>query len=388
MATIDSARWRELSPHLDHALELSVAERTSWLERVRAADATLAADLRVLLDAYSAATAEGFLKGTPAWPVTDATLAGRTFGAYTLEAPIGQGGMGSVWRARRSDDRFEGVAAIKLLNLALIGHKGAERFKREASILAKLQHPNIARLLDAGVSELGQPYLVLEYIEGERIDDYCDARELPVDARLRLFLHVLAAVEHAHSMLIVHRDIKPSNLLVTRDGAVKLLDFGIAKLLADEAGDGGRSDLTREDTRVLTPDFAAPEQLLGAAVTTATDIYALGVLLYILLCGRHPPLASARSPAERMSTFVDRDAPRLSDQLASAASPADALAEHSARRGTTVEKLRRQLAGDLDNIVASAMTKGCRGCISAFGARMPSAIPSAKRAPRSGLRAR
>ena len=154
--------------------------------------------------------------------------------------------MGSVWLARRSDGRFEGSAAVKLLNPSLVGRAGEERFRREGSILARLTHPHIARLLDAGVSSTGQPYLVLEYVDGEPIDRYCDAKGLDVEARLRLFLDVLAAVAHAHANLIVHRDIKPSNVLVGTDGQVKLLDFGIAKLLEEEAGGGEATALTRE----------------------------------------------------------------------------------------------------------------------------------------------
>ena len=343
MTPLDSARWQQLSPYLDRALELSAAERTTWLERMGTLDPALAQELGALLEAHYAATAEGFLKGELPWPLPDATLAGHRFGAYTLDVPIGHGGMGSVWRAHRSDQRFEAIAAVKLLNLALVGRKGAERFKREASILAKLTHPNIARLLDAGVSDAGQPYLVLEYVEGERIDRYCDSQRLSVDARLRLFVDVLGAVESAHASLVVHRDLKPSNLLVTREGVVKLLDFGIAKLLAERSG----PQLTQEDTRLLTPDFAAPEQFVGAPITTATDVYALGVLLFVLLSGRHP--FDGETPAERVKALVERDAPRLSDYACAAPR------ELAAARSTTPERLRRLLAGDLDNIVAKAL---------------------------------
>ena len=196
--------------------------------------------------------------------------------------------MGSVWLARRSDGRFEGLVAVKLLNVSLIGRAGEERFRREGSILARLTHPNIARLTDAGVSTSGQPYIVLEYVDGERIDQYCDARRLGVEQRLRLFLDVCAAVARAHANLVVHRDIKPSNVLVAKDGQVKLLDFGIAKLIEEETGSGEASALTREGGRALTPEFAAPEQLTGGAVTTATDVHALGTLLYLLLAGQHP----------------------------------------------------------------------------------------------------
>jgi serine/threonine protein kinase len=184
--------------------------------------------------------------------------------------------MGIVWSAMRSDGRFEGRVAVKLLNAALVGRAGEARFKREGTILARLTHPHIARLIDAGVSPSAQPYLVLEYIEGRHIDRYCDDERLSIDHRIRLFLDVQAAVAHAHAMLIVHRDLKPSNVLVTADGQVKLLDFGIAKLLEGEAAGEPATLLTREGDLALTPKYAAPEQVMGRPVTTATDVYALG----------------------------------------------------------------------------------------------------------------
>ena len=209
--------------------------------------------------------------------------------------------MGTVWLARRSDGRYEGQAAVKLLNLALLDPVGSERFRREGTLLARLNHPNIARLLDAGVADGGQPYLVLEYVEGSRIDRYCDERRLSPEARLRLFLDVLVAVSHAHANLIVHRDLKPSNILVTRDGTVKLLDFGIAKLLQEEQSDAGVSTLTDAGGRAMTPEYAAQEQIRGEPVTIATDVYTLGVLLYGLLAGRHPAGEFGRLPAEYLS---------------------------------------------------------------------------------------
>src|SRR4030095_12509997 len=179
---------------------------------------------------------------------------------------------GSVWLAKRSDGRFEGRAAVKLLNASLVGRAGEERFRREGSILARLAHPHIARLIDAGVSAAGQPYLVLEHVDGEPFDRYCDQRKLDVEGRLRLFLDVLAAVAHAHANLIVHRDIKPSNVLVDTDGQVKLLGFCIAHLLEGEGGGGVATALTREGGSALTPEYAAPEQVTGGAITTATDV--------------------------------------------------------------------------------------------------------------------
>ncbi|MEP6730124.1 MAG: protein kinase [bacterium] len=238
------------------------------------------------------------------------SLEGVGIGGYTLERPLGRGGMGSVWLARRTDGRFEGFAAVKLLNHALSSKTGQERFRREGSMLARLAHPGIARLLDAGVTAHGQPYIVLEHVDGQRIDAFADEKRLSRDARLRLFLQVLAAVGHAHANLIVHRDLKPSNILVTADGTVKLLDFGIAKLL-EEDGSGERTALTVEGGRPLTPEYAAPEQVRGEAITTATDVYALGVLLYGLLSGRHPTGEGRRTPVETLHALLDVEPTRL-----------------------------------------------------------------------------
>jgi serine/threonine protein kinase len=193
--------------------------------------------------------------------------------------------MGSVWLARRSDGQFDGRAAIKLLNLDLLARAGRARLQREGSLLARLTHPGIARLLDAGVSAIGQPYLVLEYVDGVPIDVFVAERKFNIAQRLRLFLQVLEAVAHAHDNLVVHLDLKPSNILVTPNGAVKLLDFGIAKLL-DADGVADRSVLGTECDCALTPEYAAPEQARGDPVTTATDVYTLGALLYLLVCGR------------------------------------------------------------------------------------------------------
>ena len=356
MAHVDKACWQVISPLLDQLLDTNPGQRIARLEQIRRDDHLLAGELEVLLAQQTAADREAFLEGTAL--LHSATLAGQTLGAYTLESPIGQGGMGSVWLARRSDGRFEGKAAVKLLNVALIGRAGAERFKREGSILARLTHPRIAHLVDAGVSPTGLPYLVLEYVEGDRIDHYCDERRLGVKARVRLFLDVLAAVAHAHANLIVHRDLKPSNVLVSRDGDVKLLDFGIAKLLEDEAIPAEATELTRAGGRALTPEFAAPEQVLGAPVTTATDVYALGVLLFGLLGGQHPAGQNTRSPAQLIKAIVDTQAPRLSEAVASTRTiSTEVLTDNAAKRAVTPQRLQQQLAGDLDNIVAKALKK-------------------------------
>jgi serine/threonine protein kinase/Tfp pilus assembly protein PilF len=356
---VDNDRWQAVSPLLDRALELSGDERGAWLAALREKDPALALEIDKLLEEARVLDQKGFLAHGPALSMSvPASLAGQLVGAYTLEGLLGQGGMGSVWLAHRSDGRFEGKVAIKFLNTALIGQAGEQRFRREGNILARLTHPHIARLLDAGVSATGQPYLVLEFVQGERIDRYCDGARLDVAGRLRLFLDVLAAVAHAHANLIVHRDIKPSNVLVASSGGVKLLDFGIAKLLEDESQASEATELTREAGRALTPEFAAPEQILGAPVTTVTDVYALGVLLYVLLGGQHPVGDKARSPAELIKLIVEASTPRLSDTVTSTRtlSP-EALTDNAARRAATPEKLRHLLRGDLDNIVAKALKK-------------------------------
>jgi len=340
MARPDPVRWKVLSPLLDELLDTDAEARRSRLDAIREDDPGLAEELAAFLARSAAADRDLFLAGIaipPDMPL-DASLEGKTVGHYTLVAPIGSGGMGSVWLARRNDGRFERQVAIKFLNLGLPGSVAAERFRLEGSILARLTHPNIARLLDAGVSATGQPYLVLEYIDGLPIDRWCENARLGVEARVRLFLDVLGAVAQAHSNLILHRDLKPSNILVAADGTVKLLDFGIAKLLdqaepAAPAGDAGRTL-----GRAFTPDYAAPEQIQGRAVTTATDVYALGVLLYVILSGRHPTARPEATPLERQQATIEREPTRL--PLA-AETPA----------------LARTLAGDLENIVAKALRK-------------------------------
>jgi len=281
----------------------------------------------------------------------------EVIGPYRLVRKLGQGGMGQVWQAERSDGRFERKAAVKFLNVALIGQLGEDRFKREGAILGRFSHPNIAELLDAGVSSSGQPYIVLEYVEGKPIDRYCDQGKLDVKARISLFLDVLGAVAHAHANLIVHRDIKPSNVFVNKDGRVKLLDFGIAKLLEEDGHENAATLLTCEGDSPLTPEYAAPEQVTGAPITTATDVYALGVLLYQLLCGQHPAGTGVRTPASLLKAIVDTEPPRLSNVVTPTKANAEGNAANAAQRSTTPEKLGRLLHGDLETIVAKALKK-------------------------------
>jgi serine/threonine protein kinase/tetratricopeptide (TPR) repeat protein len=363
MPPITPDRWRVLSPYLDEALEIAADQRSAWVESVCAHDTALAADLHAMLAEHEVVHQARFLDGAVLDPRLALTrsLEGQVLGAYRLISLLGQGGTGSVWLAERCDGRFQGRAAVKLLNLALIGRAGEERFRREGTILARLRHPRIAHLIDAGVSPADQPYLVLEYVDGQSIEQYCHDRALGIEARLRLFLDVLEAVAHAHANLIVHRDIKPANVLVSNDGQVKLLDFGIAKLVERSADwDATRIEntaVTREGGRAMTPEYAAPEQLAGGAVTTATDVYALGVLLYVLLTGQHPAGRAIRSPATLIRAIVETEPPRLSDAVVSQTETEDALTRHAARCGMTSSRLRRVLRGDLETIVGKALKK-------------------------------
>ena len=352
----DKERWIRLSPLLEQCLALEGAERAAWLDRLRTSDAPLADEVARLLEEQEELQREGFLDGTAAPSSAAVSLAGLVVGDYTLRSPLGQGGMGNVWLADRSDGRFSGQAAVKLLNVSLIGRDGEARFRREGNILARLRHSHIAHLIDAGVSRQGQPYLVLEAVHGEAIDRYCDARALAVEARVRLFIDVLAAVAHAHASLIVHRDLKPSNVLVTSDGQVKLLDFGVAKLLETQGADAATA-VTRDGRAMLTPEYASPEQLKGEEITTATDVYALGVLLYVLLSGRHPAAEAIRSAVELVRAVVDSEARPVSEAVfrgLPGEETADAIA---ARRASTPRRLAGALRGDLDNIVARALKK-------------------------------
>jgi eukaryotic-like serine/threonine-protein kinase len=364
-----SPQWKEewllLSPLLDQALALEGEERQAW---IRAQEPEIAYRLEILLLEHSVLASDGFLEtGVVDLPSTAATLAGQTIGAFEVVSQIGQGGMGSVWLARRNDGRFERQVALKFLNIALLGKEGEDRFKREGKILALLAHRHIAELIDAGVTSAGNPYLVLEYVDGEQIDGYCDQRQLDLPTRIRLFLQVLDAVAAAHANLIVHRDLKPSNVLVRKDGEVKLLDFGIAKLIEAENNPKRQTAFTGGGT-ALTPEYAAPEQLKGEPITVATDVYALGVLLYLLLTGRHPAGEGQSSPAELVKAIVECEPLRPSDAVGVAMTSAGDAAARALLRSASVEKLRRVLRGDLDTILAKALKKDPRERYASVGA--------------------
>lgn len=354
---MDAVRWKKIDDLLQEALQLPPDEHEQFLNQACHGDTALLQEVRSLLNSHS--ELDGFLE-TPAIDMAARSMAlnevqesapsltGQVISHYRVLKQLGSGGMGVVWLAERNDGRFERQVAIKFLNLAMTSPGTAERFKREGSILGRLAHPHIAELTDAGVSPHGEPYLVLEHVEGKPIDEYCDGHRLDVEARVTLFLDVLSAVAHAHANLIVHRDIKPSNVLIRNDGQVKLLDFGIAKLITEDGNSPAATQLTVEGGGLLTPKFAAPEQVTGGAITTATDVYALGVLLYLLLTGQHPTGPGRQSPAELVKAIADTEPPRASDGVAETTLEI---------RGTTPEKISRQLRGDLDTILARAVKK-------------------------------
>jgi serine/threonine protein kinase/tetratricopeptide (TPR) repeat protein len=281
-------------------------------------------------------------------PVNAASIVGARLGPYTVVRLIGMGGMGAVYEAVRDDDQFQKRVAIKIVQRDIDSETTLARFRRERQILASLQHPNIATLHDGGVMPDGRPFLVMEYVDGAPITTWCNARSLPLRDRVALFRQVCSAVHYAHKNLIIHRDIKPGNILVTDDGTVKLLDFGIAKLLtADDATDGGNQPLTRGGARAFTPEYASPEQIRGDTLTTASDLYSLGVVLFELLTSRRPHLTKGKALVDIERAVLDTPVPRPSSVVT------DDAAHHVGERSR--DRLRQRLHGDLDSIALTAL---------------------------------
>ncbi|HET6341141.1 MAG TPA: tetratricopeptide repeat protein [Gemmatimonadota bacterium] len=354
-ARIGPERWKELQPLIDAVLELEPEEGTDYLDRACAGDTTLRAELERLL--ASCRRAESLLE-TPAPIVFSALLSDSSIpearvGPYRIVGVAGYGGMGAVYVAERDDDQFRKRVALKLVRtgLALDPHV-VQRFLEERQILANLDHSGIARLFDGGVTPDGLPWFAMEYIEGTPIDRYCDGHRLDVRRRLGLFLQVCDAVQYAHRNLIVHRDLKPSNIFVTADGRTKLLDFGIAKLLAtaDEAfGEGSPPTMT--GLRPMTPEYASPEQIRGNPISTTSDVYSLGVLLCELLTGQRPFRSDGRSQTEMERAILEDEPERPSSSVARGD------VRTAVARSSTGDRLTRQLKGDLDTIVLTALQK-------------------------------
>lgn len=338
---MDSARWQRLSPLLDLLLDMDPQQREQELSRHRQHDPALADELAALL-ALEEDAGDSF--PPPLHEPQPSLRPGTRIGPYVLEHLLGEGGMGLVWRARRAGDGYQRRVALKLLHPGFADHRLRMRFSRERDILARLEHPHIGRLLDAGVGEQGQPYLALEYVEGLPITDYCRQHGLALEARLALFRQVCQAVSHAHANLIVHRDLKPSNILVTAHGQARLLDFGIAKLL--DAADGA---VARTELRAFTLHYAAPEQVRGEPVSTRTDVYALGVVLYELLTGHKPYRLRGDNPLQWEQAIVAVEPQRPSQRVLGAS--------ETGELGLDARRRARRLRGDLDRIVLKALAK-------------------------------
>ena len=353
---VSAATWPTLSKLLDEALDLEPAARDAWLENLEATQPDLAPSMRKLLAAHASRETADVMARLPPLSVrfhaarTAALSPGDRVGPYRLKRELGAGGMADVWLAERADGAFARDVALKLPLISRLRRDLAQRFTRERDILARLEHPHIARLYDAGVTEDGLPYLAMEYVAGQPITEYCDAHRLDITARLKLFLQVLEAVQFAHANLIIHRDLKPSNILVTANGDVRLLDFGIAKLLAENDA-AHETQLTQMAGRAMTPDYASPEQIKGEPLTIATDIYSLGVMLYELLAGSRPYRLRVKSAAQLEQAIISTEPLKPS----SAATTASAAA-----RSTSQPRLARLLSGDLDTITLRAMHKSPR----------------------------
>jgi len=347
-------RWKHVKDLFHRALERAPPDRPAYVAAEAGDDRELVGEVESLISAHESAgeSLERPVVDLKAeFPVDESTVpgVGRFAGPYRLLREVGWGGMGAVYEALREDEAFRKRAAVKIVRRETASEAILVRFRQERQILAGLDHPHIAALFDGGATADGRPWFAMEFVEGSAIDEYCRAQRLSVRERVALFLEVCAAVEYAHRNLVVHRDLKPTNILVTADGRPKLLDFGIAKLVGEESAAAG-SHLTRAGDLLLTPDYASPEQVRGGPITTATDVYSLGVILYELLAGTRPYRLEGKPLHDIVRTITDHEPPRPSDAVEQG-DDASTVAEGAAAR------LRRQLAGDLDCIVLMAIRK-------------------------------
>jgi serine/threonine protein kinase len=363
-------RYQQVKQLFQSALELEPEKRAAFLAEACARDDDLRAEVESLLASHEGA--ENFIEmpalaEMPTLPLEEVadSMVGQRIGPYKLIREIGHGGMGKVYLAVRADEEFQKRVAIKLVKRGMETDFILRRFRNERQILASLDHPNIARLLDGGTTEDGLPYFVMEYIEGQPLVEYCDQRKLSTTERLKLFRTICSAVHYAHQNLVIHRDLKPSNILVTAEGVVKLLDFGIAKILNPDLSAATIAP-TATAMRLMTPEYASPEQVRGLAVTTASDVYSLGVVLYELLTG-HRPYRVTSSALHEITRIICEEEPKKPSTAISCIEvvlgPDGTVQkqltpeEVSKNREGQPEKLRRRLQGDLDNIVLMAMRK-------------------------------
>lgn len=358
---LSSTRRAQIEEVFDEAIDIDRDQRSAWLSDRCSQDAELRAEVEALLAAHD--SPPGILERrltVASTSLADEPLRDRRIGPYRVVRELGRGGMGVVYLAERVDGEFRREVAIKLLRNSPDAEELHRRFIAERQILASMSHPNIAQLLDGGTTDGELPYLVMEYVDGLPITTYCDRHRLDIAARLRLFIDVCRAVSSAHQNLVIHRDIKPGNILVTASGQVKLLDFGIAKLLNSAIG-GMSAPHTRTAFRVMTPDYASPEQVRGESLTTSSDVYALGIVLYELLAGRRPYQVRTGSARELHELVCEREPERPSSQVkrqpAADDSPCMESAAVASARDTSPDRLQRELAGDLDAIVMMALRK-------------------------------
>ncbi len=379
----DNEKWNKIEEVFILTLEREPETRDGFLDLQCGDDESLRFEVQSLLEAHSHANSfievpavafasELFLNELNNQPAGEATgtdapsIINQRIGNYQVERELGHGGMGVVYLARRADEQYENSVAIKVVRRGMDTDDIVRRFRNERQILAGLNHPNIARLYDGGATADGLPYIVMEYVEGTPVTDYCDRHRLTTTERLQLFRTIISAVGHAHQHSIVHRDLKPSNILITSDGTPKLLDFGIAKVLSTDAADDATIEHTRTEFRALTPDYASPEQVRGESLTTTSDIYSLGVVLYELLSGHRPYRATSHAPHElarvicehepvKPSTAVNHTEVLTRGETKSPTTITPEIVSHA--RDTQPDKLRRNLSGDLDNIVLVCLRK-------------------------------
>ncbi|MDZ7715833.1 MAG: serine/threonine-protein kinase [Balneolaceae bacterium] len=363
---MDQQKWKKVNEIVDTALELKGQQRDTFIEKKCKDDEALKSEVTRLLESIEQSGTEGFLENTKDFPghlaadfskeeqESASSLVGKTIDQYTITKLIGHGGMGSVFLAERADEAYNRPIALKVMRRGMDTPSNVARFERERNILANLDHPNIARLLDGGVTEAGLPYLVMEYVEGISLLDYCDSKKLNIDKRLSLFKEVCQAVKHAHTNATIHRDLKPSNILVTDEGNVKVLDFGIAKLLEPEDPESTLLQ-TRTGARMLTLGYAAPEQLESKAITTATDSYTLGILLYELLVGVHPFDMDDKDLTQIEQIIRSKEPSLPSNKFSNL--PTETQKKLARKRNTTAAAILKLLSGDLDAIVIKALRK-------------------------------